>query len=65
MVAQPPARLTIVQPDSREVTLVPGFTATVKLVGAETGGISIVEHTFARACLSRRTATAARMKFRA
>ena len=47
MVAQSPARLTIVQPDTREVTLVPGFTATVKLVGAETGGISIVEHTFA------------------
>jgi quercetin dioxygenase-like cupin family protein len=41
------ARLTVVQPDSREVTLVPGFTATVKLAGAETGAISIVEHTFA------------------
>lgn len=46
MVAQSPAHLAIVQPDSHEVTLVPGFTATVKLVGAETGGISIVEHTF-------------------
>ncbi len=40
------ARLTVVQPDSREVTLVPGFTATVKLGASETGGISIVEHTF-------------------
>lgn len=46
MVAQSPAHLAIVQPDSHEVTLVPGFTATIKLVGAETGGISIVEHTF-------------------
>ena len=40
------ARLAIVQPDSHEVTLVPGFTATVKLAGSDTGGISIVEHTF-------------------
>jgi quercetin dioxygenase-like cupin family protein len=37
----------VVPPDSHEVTLVPGFTATVKLVGSETGGLSIVEHTFA------------------
>jgi quercetin dioxygenase-like cupin family protein len=37
----------VVQPDSHEVTLVPGFTATVKLVGSDTGGLSIVEHTFA------------------
>jgi quercetin dioxygenase-like cupin family protein len=40
------ARLAVVPPDSREVTLVPGFTATVKLGASETGGISIVEHTF-------------------
>jgi quercetin dioxygenase-like cupin family protein len=40
------ARLAVVPPDSREVTLVPGFTATVKLAASETGGISIVEHTF-------------------
>jgi hypothetical protein len=31
MIASSTARLTVVQPDSREVTLVPGFTATVKL----------------------------------
>jgi quercetin dioxygenase-like cupin family protein len=42
-----PARLAVVQPDGQEVTLVPGFTATVKLAASETGGISIVEHTFA------------------
>ena len=42
----PSARLAVVPPDSREVTLVPGFTATVKLAASETGGISIVEHTF-------------------
>src|SRR4051794_41911955 len=41
-----PARLAVVPPDSREVTLVPGFTATVKLAASETGGISIVEHIF-------------------
>jgi quercetin dioxygenase-like cupin family protein len=46
MFASSPARLAVVQPDSREVTLVPGFTATVKLAATETGGISIVEHTF-------------------
>jgi quercetin dioxygenase-like cupin family protein len=39
-------RLAVVPPDSREVTLVPGFTATVKLAASETGAISIVEHTF-------------------
>ena len=42
----PSARLAVVPPDIREVTLVPGFTATVKLAASETGGISIVEHTF-------------------
>ena len=46
MIASSPARLAVVQPDSREVTLVPGFTATVKLAASQTGGISIVEHTF-------------------
>jgi quercetin dioxygenase-like cupin family protein len=46
MIASSPARLAVVQPDSREVILVPGFTATVKLAASETGGISIVEHTF-------------------
>jgi quercetin dioxygenase-like cupin family protein len=46
MIASSPARLAVVQPDRREVTLVPGFTATVKLAASETGAISIVEHTF-------------------
>ena len=46
MIASSTARLAVVQPDSREVTLVPGFTATVKLTASQTGGISIVEHTF-------------------
>ena len=46
MFAAQSARLAVVQPDNREVTLVPGFTATVKLAASETGGISIVEHTF-------------------
>jgi|SoiMethySBSTD1v2_1073268.scaffolds.fasta_scaffold00228_36 quercetin dioxygenase-like cupin family protein len=45
-VGSPSARLAVVPPDSREVTLVPGFTATVKLAASETGGISIVQHTF-------------------
>ena len=47
MLSAPTAHLAVVQPDSQEVTLVPGFTATVKLAASETGGISIVEHTFA------------------
>src|SRR5687768_10551784 len=47
MTAPSTARLAVIPPDSREVTLVPGFTATVKLAASETGGISIVEHTFA------------------
>src|SRR4029434_7065361 len=46
MFAAQSARLAVVQPDSREVTLVPGFTATVKLAASDTGAISIVEHTF-------------------
>ena len=46
MTATSTARLAVIPPDSREVTLVPGFTATVKLAASETGGISIVEHTF-------------------
>lgn len=46
MITSPSARLAVVPPDSREITLVPGFTATVKLAASETGGISIVEHTF-------------------
>ena len=46
MVASSPARLAVVPPNKREITLVPGFTATVKLGASETGGISIVEHTF-------------------
>src|SRR4029450_6599377 len=46
MITSPSARLAVVPPDSREVTLVPGFTATVKLAASETGGISIVAHTF-------------------
>ncbi|HEY9376682.1 MAG TPA: cupin domain-containing protein, partial [Jiangellaceae bacterium] len=47
VLSTPTAHLAVVQPDSQEVTLVPGFTATVKLAASETGGISIVEHTFA------------------
>jgi quercetin dioxygenase-like cupin family protein len=46
MITSPSARLAVVPPDSREITLVPGFTATVKLAASETGAISIVEHTF-------------------
>jgi quercetin dioxygenase-like cupin family protein len=46
MTALSTARLAVIPPDSREVTLVPGFTATVKLAASETGAISIVEHTF-------------------
>lgn len=46
MAASHSARLTVVQPDSQEVTLVPGLTATVKLAASETGGISVVLHTF-------------------
>ena len=46
MAASLSARLAVVQADSREVTLVPGFTATVKLAASETGGISLVLHTF-------------------
>jgi quercetin dioxygenase-like cupin family protein len=46
MIMLPSARLAVVPPDGREVTLVPGFTATVKLAASETGAISIVEHTF-------------------
>ena len=46
MITSPSARLAVVPPDGREVTLVPGFTATVKLAASETGAISIVEHTF-------------------
>ena len=46
MITSPSARLAVVPPDCREVTLVPGFTATVKLAASETGAISIVEHTF-------------------
>ena len=40
------ARLAVIPSDGHEVTLVPGFTATVKLAASETGAISIVEHTF-------------------
>ena len=46
MTASSAARLAVIPPDGREVTLVPGLTATVKLAASETGGISIVEHTF-------------------
>jgi quercetin dioxygenase-like cupin family protein len=46
MTALTAARLAVIPPDAREVTLVPGLTATVKLAASETGGISIVEHTF-------------------
>ena len=46
MTALTAARLAVIPPDAREVTLVPGLTATLKLAASETGGISIVEHTF-------------------
>ena len=47
MIATSPARLTVVEPDGPDDTLVPGFTASTRLTGAQTGSISIVEHTFA------------------
>ena len=34
MITSPSALLAVVLPDSREVTLVPGFTATVKLAAS-------------------------------
>lgn len=46
MTASSTAQLAVIPPDRREVTAVPGFTATVKLAASETGGISIVEHRF-------------------
>jgi quercetin dioxygenase-like cupin family protein len=46
MTASSIAQLAVIPPDRREVTAVPGFTATVKLAASETGGISIVEHRF-------------------
>jgi quercetin dioxygenase-like cupin family protein len=40
------ARLTVVQPHQPDRPATPGFTATTRLSGAETGSISIVEHVF-------------------
>jgi quercetin dioxygenase-like cupin family protein len=47
VIASSPARLTVVEPDGPDDVLVPGFTASTRLTSAETGSISIVEHTFA------------------
>jgi quercetin dioxygenase-like cupin family protein len=47
VIATSPARLTVVEPGGPDDTLVPGFTASTRLTGAQTGSISIVEHTFA------------------
>jgi quercetin dioxygenase-like cupin family protein len=47
MIASSPARLTVVEPAGPDDPLVPGFTASTRLTSAQTGSISIVEHTFA------------------
>jgi quercetin dioxygenase-like cupin family protein len=46
MLATPSARLAVVQPHGPDLGLVPGFTATTRLTGSQTGSISIVEHLF-------------------
>jgi quercetin dioxygenase-like cupin family protein len=46
MLATSSARLTIVEPHGPDLGLVPGFTATTRLTGIQTGSISIVEHLF-------------------
>ena len=47
MIASSPARLAVVEPNGPDDVLVPGFTASTRLTAAQTGSISIVEHTFA------------------
>jgi len=47
VLATSPARLAIVEPHGTDAALTPGFTASTRLTAAETGSISIVEHTFA------------------
>jgi quercetin dioxygenase-like cupin family protein len=47
VIASSLARLAVVEPGGPDDTLVPGFTASTRLTAAETGSISIVEHTFA------------------
>ena len=47
MIAQSPARLTVVPPHGADDPMVTGLTATTRLTAADTGSISIVEHVFA------------------
>jgi quercetin dioxygenase-like cupin family protein len=47
MLQSPPARLVVVAPGGPDDPVTPGFTASTRLSAAETGSISIVEHTFA------------------
>ena len=47
MLASSPARLAVVEAHGPDAPLVPGFTASTRLTAADTGSISIVEHTFA------------------
>jgi len=47
VLASSPARLAIVEPYGPDAGLTPGFTASTRLTAADTGSISIVEHTFA------------------
>ena len=47
LATSPAARLAVVEPGGPDTPLVPGFTASTRLTAAETGSISIVEHTFA------------------
>jgi quercetin dioxygenase-like cupin family protein len=47
MISASPARLTAVQPGGPDATMVPGFTAAIRLAADATGSISIVEHVFA------------------
>jgi len=46
MLASSTARLTVVEPHGPDAPTTPGFTASTRLTGGETGSISIVEHTF-------------------
>ncbi|HEX5825639.1 MAG TPA: cupin domain-containing protein [Candidatus Limnocylindrales bacterium] len=47
MLVSSPARLVVVEPHGPDAALTPGFTASTRLTAAETGSVSIVEHTFA------------------
>jgi quercetin dioxygenase-like cupin family protein len=51
MLAPSPARLSVVEPHGPDDLIVPGFTASTRLTAADTGSISIVEHTFASGSL--------------